>query len=69
MTTTYVPASSALLDAVLHGAALGGLIAAAVLTWARLGGWRIAEPWPSARRGSLVGGVTGPLCMLLGGVI
>lgn len=45
MTSTFLNASSPLLGAVLHGAGLGGLIAAAVLTRARLLGWTIDEPW------------------------
>lgn len=55
MTTTYLPTSFALLTAVLHGAALGGVIAAAVLTRARLHGWRVAEPWAITAAWSLVG--------------
>ncbi|MGD9735971.1 MAG: hypothetical protein AB7V58_10250 [Solirubrobacterales bacterium] len=56
MTTTYLPASSWLVTAaVLHGAALGGIIAAAVLTRARLHGWNVAEPWAITAAWSLLG--------------
>lgn len=66
MTTTYPPASSALLAAVLHGAALGGLFAAAVLTRGRLRGWTVTEPWAITAAWSLLGGIVGVLCLLVG---
>ncbi len=54
MTSTFLITSSPLLGAVLHGAGLGGLFAAAVLTRARLRGWTIDEPW-GATAWSLLG--------------
>lgn len=66
MTTTFVSASSPLLAAVLHGAALGGLIAAAVLTRARLRGWVVAEPWAITAAWSLLGAAIGLTVVLLG---
>lgn len=59
MTTTSLPAPSPLLAAVLHGAALGGLVAAVVLTRARLRGWYVAEPWAVTAAWSLLGAVVG----------
>lgn len=57
MTTTFLSASSTLLTAVLHGAALGGLVAAAVLSRARLRGWAVSEPWAITAAWSLLGAV------------
>jgi len=59
MTTSSVPASSTLLAAVLHGAALGGLVAAAVLTRAQLRGWLVSAPWAVTAAWSLLGAVVG----------
>lgn len=59
MTSTFLNASSPLLGAVLHGAGLGGLIAAAVLTRARLLGWTIDEPWGVTAAWSLLGALAG----------
>lgn len=55
MTTTCLPAASPLLIAVLHGSAMGGLIAAAVLTYARARGWTVTEPWAITAAWSLLG--------------
>lgn len=66
MTTTDLPASSALLSAVLHGAALGGLVAAAVLTHARTRGWTVSEPWAITAAWSLLGAAIGLVALLVG---
>ena len=68
MTTTLLSASSALLAGVLHGAALGGLISAAVLTRSRLRGWTVSEPWAITAVWSLLGGSVGVLSLLAGAV-
>lgn len=65
MTTTSLSASSSLLAAVLHGAALGGLVAAAVLTRARVRRWAVPEPWAITAAWSLLGAVTGAAVRLL----
>lgn len=65
MTTTSLSASSSLLAAVLHGAALGGLIAAAVLTRARMRRWAVDEPWAITAAWSLLGALTGAAIRLL----
>lgn len=57
MTTTCLSSSPSLLIAVLHGAALGGVAAAIVLTRARLRRWRIGEPWAVTAAWSLLGSV------------
>lgn len=69
MTTTFLSASSPLLAAVLHGAALGGLIAAAVLTRARLLGWAVAEPWAITAAWSLIGATIGLTVVVIGAVV
>lgn len=66
MTTTSFSVSSSLLTAMLHGAALGGLIAAAVLTHARLRGWLISEPWAITAAWSLLGAVSGAVVVAIG---
>lgn len=65
MTTTFLSASSSLLAAVLHGAALGGLIAAAVLTRARLRGWAVSKPWAISAAWSLLGAAIGVAVVLV----
>jgi hypothetical protein len=55
MTTIYLPAALSFVTAVLHGAAVGGVIAAGVLTRARLRGWNVAEPWAITAAWSLAG--------------
>ena len=65
MTTTSLAASSPFLAAVLHGAALGGLAAAVVLTRARLRGWDITAPWAITAAWSLMGAVVGLACALV----
>jgi hypothetical protein len=65
MTTTSLSASSSLLAAVLHGAALGGLVAAAVLTRARVRRWAVTEPWAVTATWSLLGALTGATVRLL----
>lgn len=65
MTTTSLSASSSLLAAVLHGAALGGLVAAVVLTRARVRRWAVTEPWAITAAWSLLGAVTGAAVRLL----
>lgn len=57
MTTTCLSSSPSLLIAVLHGATLGGVAAAVVLTRARLRGWQIAEPWAGTAAWTLLGSV------------
>lgn len=64
MTTTSLP-TSPLLAAVLHGAALGGLAAAVVLTRARLRGWNVTEPWAITAAWSLLGAAIGLACPLV----
>lgn len=65
MTTTSLPAVSPLLAAVLHGAALGGLAAAVVLTRARLRGWDVSEPWAITAAWTLLGAMVGLACVLV----
>lgn len=65
MTTTCLPASFSLLTAVLHGAALGGLLAATVLTRARLRGWAVAELWAITAAWSLLGAALGLVTLLV----
>ena len=55
MTTAFLSASSSVLTAMLHGAALGGLVAAAALTRARMRGWSVTEPWAITAAWSLLG--------------
>lgn len=69
MTTTFLVASSPLLAAVLHGAALGGLAAAVVLTRARLRGWEVSEPWAITAAWSLLGAVAGVAVVIVGSAI
>ena len=57
MTTTSLSASS-LLAAVVHGEALGGLVAAVVLR-------AVTEPWAITAAWSLLGAVTGAVVRLL----
>jgi hypothetical protein len=61
-TTTCLPASSSVLLAVLHGAALGGVITAAVLIRARLRGRDVAEPLAITAAWSLLGAGAGARC-------
>lgn len=65
MTATDLSTSTPLLTALLHGAALGGLLAAAVLTRARLRGWIVAEPWAVTAAWSLLGAASGALYLLV----
>ncbi len=65
MTTTSLSAPSSLLAAVLHGAALGGLVAAAVLTRARMRRRAVREPWAITAAWSLLGAVIGVTVGLL----
>lgn len=69
MTSTFLIASSPLLGAVLHGAGLGGLLGAAVLTRARLRGWTIDEPWGVTAAWSLLGALTGVLIVAAGAIV
>lgn len=69
MTTTVLSASSSLLTAVLHGAALGGLIAAAVLTRARMRGRVVSEPWAITAAWSLLGAATALTVLALGALL
>lgn len=69
MTTTSLAASSPFLAAVLHGAALGGLAAAIVLTRARLRGWDVAEPWAITAAWSLLGAAVGFAIVLVATVV
>jgi len=55
MTSTSLLATCPLLTVVLHGAAIGGLIAAGVLTRARVRGWTVTEPWAITAAWSLAG--------------
>lgn len=64
MTTTYLPVTAPLLTAALHGAA-GGLIAAAVLTRARLRDWTVPEPWAITAAWSLLGAAIAPALLLV----
>lgn len=59
MTTISLLASSTLLASVLHGAALGGLAAAAVLTRAHMRGWVVSAPWAVTAAWSLLGAALG----------
>lgn len=68
MTTTSLTASTPILAALLHGAALGGLAAAVVLTRARLRGWDVSEPWAITAAWSLLGATIGLACLLVGAV-
>lgn len=65
MTTTYLPVTAPLLTAALHGAAVGGLIAAAVLTRARLRDWTVPEPWAITAAWSLLGAAIAPALLLV----
>lgn len=66
MTTTDLPAPSSLVTAVLHGAALGGLIAAAVVTRARLRGWEVGQPWATTAAWSLLGAAMSVALLIVG---
>lgn len=68
MTTTSLTASTPILAALLHGAALGGLAAALVLTRARLRSWDVSEPWAITAAWSLLGAAIGLACVLVGAV-
>lgn len=69
MTTIVLSASSSLLTGLLHGAALGGLIAAAVLTRARMLGWSVTEPWAITAAWSLLGAVVAVAVLALRAVL
>lgn len=69
MTTTSLAVSSPVLAAVLHGAAVGGLAAAGVLTRARLRGWDVAEPWAITAAWSLLGAAVGLAIVLVEAIV
>lgn len=66
MTTTSLTASTPILAALLHGAALGGVVAAVVLTRARLRGWDVSAPWAITAAWSLLDATIGLACLLVG---
>jgi hypothetical protein len=68
MTTIFLSASLSL-DAVLQGAGLGGLVAAAVLTRARLRGWPVSAPWAITAVWSLLGAAIGVAVVVLGALL
>jgi len=57
------------MTAVLHGAAIGGLTAAAVLTRARLRGLLISEPLAITAAWSLLGATTGAVVVDVGALL
>lgn len=69
MTATFLLASSSLVTAVLHGAALGGLIAAGVLMRARVHGWNVDEPWAITAAWSVLGACMSIALLIVSAVV